>query len=96
MWFHHSKRNDAIAFCVKNTKEIFNMYILGSPEILVECKYVFKFALALLESDVNGVFSTLIIENICGKLDSIGLFTFGDDVTSACREASAPTSAAGK
>ena len=56
MWFHHSKRNDAMAFYVKNTKEIFNMYILGSPEILVECKYVFKFALALLESDVNGVF----------------------------------------
>ena len=93
MWFHHSKRNDAMAFYVKNTKEIFNMYILGSPEILVECKYVFKFALALLESDVNGVFSALIIENIRGKLVCLHL---GDDVTSAGEEADASTSAAGK
>ena len=56
MWFHHSKRNDAMAFYVKSTKEIFNMYILGSPEIFAECKYVFGFALTFLESDANDVF----------------------------------------
>ena len=54
MWFHHSKRNDAFAFCVKDIKEIFDM--MGSPKILVECKYVFEFVLTLLESDANGVF----------------------------------------
>ena len=57
MWFHHSKRNDAMVFYVKNTKEIFNRYILAS-EINIIINLV-RFGLA--RSPNNGIYPVDIL-----------------------------------